>query len=171
MSRPIIKTYISKERGVYSVVETDNTLVIDDSVSSLTIDGPITIAGPINVVGPDAVVKVNGEPISGSGGEIIVSGSVGPHIETITVVTSNYTINNTDYIIGVSGTMPLIITLPVTPELGRTYVIKNLTGGINFQPVTVSSTTHLIDGNPTFTMSINYQSLNLAFFGSSWGIY
>lgn len=171
MTKTGIKTYITKEKGVYSVRTTENEFVFDNESPALIIDGLITISGSINVVGQDAGITVNGAPVSGSGGDIIISGSVGPHIETVTIVYDDYTIGPADYIVGVSGLAPATITLPSNPQLGRAYVVKNLTGGASFQPIAVYSPVHPIDGNNTFIMAIHYQSLTMAFFGDRWGIY
>lgn len=159
-----IKSYVDAQKGVWSEFN-------DDPEAIQNPDGSIVlkIKGKVDIVGPEVEYLINGVPLSAS--NVIISGSDGPRIETVKVVTANYTINALDYIIGVSSSNNVTITLPPAPELGRTYVIKNLTGGAGgFFNIIISSPTFLIDHDNTYTLGIGSSSAKLTFFGTIWGV-
>lgn len=159
-----IKSYIDAQKGVWSEFNNDPDAIQNPDGSIV-----LTIKGDVNIIGPDVEYLINGVPLSAS--NVIISGSSGPRIETVTVVTTNYTINALDYIIGVSSSSDVTITLPPSPELGRTYVVKNLTGGAGgFFNINVTSPTFLIDHDNTYTLGIGSSSAKLTFFGTIWGV-
>jgi hypothetical protein len=159
-----IKSYIDAQKGVWSEFNNDPAAIQNPDGSTV-----LTIKGNVNIVGSDVEYLINGVPLSAS--NVVISGSDGPKIETIKVVTTNYSISGLDYIIGVNGTSDVTITLPPSPELGRTYVVKNLTGGSGgFFNVIISSPTFLIDHDNTYTLGIGSSSAKLTFFGTIWGV-
>lgn len=97
---------------------------------------------------------------------------VGGYVDIPTVVTGNYTILSTDSIIAVSAASALTITLPTTPEFGRSYFIKDIKGSAATTNITVSSSVHLIDGTSTYVFAINYESIKIVYYGGTthWGV-
>ena len=53
---------------------------------------------------------------------------------------ATYTVNDTDYYLGVNYAGPVTITLPVSPSSGRILVIKDESGNASTNPITVSGT-------------------------------
>lgn len=59
---------------------------------------------------------------------------------TTLVTTATYTVQNTDWYIGVNRAGPVTITLPTSPSSGRVLVIKDESGNASANPITVVGT-------------------------------
>lgn len=88
-------------------------------------------------------------------------------IITRTPVTSSYTATSSDYVLGVTASAALTITLPASPTTGKLYVIKDEGGNCATNNITVTSTAN-IDGASTFVMNNSYGSLTVYFSGTTY---
>jgi len=130
-----------------------------------------TTAGNIGFVGiygqnyPEKPLDVNGSAIIR--GDLTVTGSLPSAV--VTGRSTSYTIQPSDYYIGVNG-VGVVITLPEGSSivLGKQVVIKDESGH-NITITTVDGST--IDGSSSVTISQNFASLTLLWTGASlWSI-
>jgi len=139
------------------------------------------------------IFTVNGNPntvISASSGSLAIDGTNGfvyiskgglydtdwfnitPGITNYKTKTLSYQLNqNEDYLIAVNAVSIVTMSLPTNPTNGRTYEIKDISGNASVNNICISSSNYQIDGNATSTISFNYGSIRIAYFGTSiWGV-
>jgi hypothetical protein len=89
---------------------------------------------------------------------------VNPHdivYETQLVTNNNYTINDSDYYIGIDYAGSVDITLPATPSSGRILVIKDESGNCSVNPINVHGT---VDNDPQgFILQIDNGAIQLLY--------
>lgn len=147
-------------------------------------------AGQLKIID---IFTVNGNPntvISASSGSLAINGTDGfiyiskggfydtdwfnitPGITNYKTKTVNYQLNqNEDYLIAVNAVSIVTMSLPTNPTNGRTYEIKDISGNASVNNICISSSNYQIDGNATSTISFNYGSVRIAYFGTSiWGV-
>lgn len=94
-------------------------------------------------------------------------GSSGVRYATITVTSASYTIQPTDYYIGVNFPGAVTITLPSNVDSGTCYVVKDELGqasnGANRYIAIVPSGSDTIDGKDKATIAYDYGSLTLIY--------
>jgi hypothetical protein len=94
-------------------------------------------------------------------------GSSGVRYSTISITSNVYTIQKTDYYIGVNYPGSVTINLPVNAEDGTCYVIKDELGqasnGPNRYIVLIPSGTDTIDGKDSVTLAYDYGSLTVIY--------
>jgi hypothetical protein len=95
-----------------------------------------------------------------------------------TIISSSYTIQRTEYFIGVdtlSSTGSITISLPFASGSvnGRTYIIKDEGGMAETKPIIIDTLNgDTIDGEDTITIESPYASLNIYSDGESrWFVY
>jgi hypothetical protein len=86
------------------------------------------------------------------------------------IVTASYSINNSEYIVGVSASSAMTLTMPATPAIGQNFIIKDVVGNAPTKNIKINGNGRLIDGKIIYTMTTNYQSINIINFGSFWSI-
>lgn len=80
---------------------------------------------------------------------------------TTEVTTSTYTVQNSDYYIGVNHNGPVTITLPTSPNSGKTLIIKDETGSSQTNPITVLG---IVDNDTGgFIIQLNNASIQLIY--------
>lgn len=84
-----------------------------------------------------------------------------------------YNATPTDYFISVDTSVARTIRLPNAPPTGKTYVIKDRTGGAGVHNITVTTVggVVLIDGQTSQLMNDNFQSIEVVFNGTSYEIF
>lgn len=84
----------------------------------------------------------------------------------------NVTVATTDYEVSINKTAneTTVVTLPASPTLGDTYVIKDSNGRSSTYAVTVSGNGLNIDGFSTHLMNVNFMSRTFTYDGVQWGI-
>ena len=89
---------------------------------------------------------------------------VNPHdivYETQLVTNNNYTINDSDYYIGIDYAGSVDITLPSSPSSGRILVIKDESGNCSVNPINVHGT---VDNDPDgFILQIDNGAIQLLY--------
>jgi len=89
----------------------------------------------------------------------------------VTSVISDYQILATDDILAVGAiTSSIIIQLPVSPNIGDTYRIKDTTGIFSTFNILVSGNGNNIDGADSYTMTNDFEALEVTFTGINWSI-
>lgn len=114
------------------------------------------LAGVVILAGAGTVAT------SATGNTVTFTGSGGGSSNVTLVNTSPYVVQPTDFLLDVdcSGG-PITIQLPDTPTAGKAVIVKDFTGNSAFNNITVTtvSGSTLIDGQPSFTININFQSI------------
>jgi len=98
----------------------------------------------------------------------------GKQLVAHTSVSSNYTVKDDDFIIGVdTSSSAVTITIPTSLlKKGRTLVINDEGGNANSNNITVATEgSETIDGSATAAISTNNASLGLYSDGSNWYSY
>lgn len=97
---------------------------------------------------------------------------LGGQIVKRTATATNYTVLNTDYIIGVTSTAaPRTITLPAatTTNTGQVFYVKDESGGAATNSITVNAASgSLIDGASSILINQNYGLLMFYSSGTAW---
>lgn len=119
----------------------------------------------------------------GTSGQVLTSNGAGalPSFQTIsggysyTAVSSGpYTVLSTDVFIGVtSSSAGISILLPDAPSTARHIVIKDTSGNCSTYNITVTTVggTVTIDGQTSYTMNADYQSIDVLFDGTTYQIF
>jgi hypothetical protein len=90
-------------------------------------------------------------------------------------VTTSYTIQPTDFYIGVNGT-GIVITLPpgTSVATGQMYVVKDESGLVTpnsaYRFTIRGSGSDIIDASTSFTVTVSFISLTFLWNGTSWSI-
>jgi hypothetical protein len=85
-------------------------------------------------------------------------------------ITSSYTMQNTDFYVGCSGS-GIVVTLPVGPTPGQSFVIKDESGNARVNNITVNtSDSKTIDGSATQVLASNFISVTFLWTGTAWSI-
>lgn len=87
------------------------------------------------------------------------------------IMTSNYTALATDDFIRFDTSAGVLDGyLPTVPILGKGYTFADVTGHAATNNLTVEGNGFLIAGNPSFTLTSNFQTLTVVFNGVGWSI-
>ena len=94
-------------------------------------------------------------------------------ITPISSVTPAYTASILDYIIAVSASVGDGVTLPSGAQIGKSYIIKDVSGSATTDNIIISGTGgELIDGQLGETIAIDYGAIQVVYFGPGigWGV-
>ena len=154
---------------------------------SLQVSGTMQV-GEVPSIGADVGFFVSGaiggqslltDSTSLHGGDLVVSGNFHQlaglrlSITTVTSTVTAYTASLFDYIIAVSASMGAGVTLPLGADLGKTYIIKDVSGSATTDNILISGTGgELIDGQLGETIAIDHGSIQVVYFGPGigWGV-
>lgn len=104
--------------------------------------------------------------------EILIPGPAGPSGGSIVptkTITTDTSLINSDYFIRSNSDEDLVVSLPdATTNVGKVYVVKNVNVG---HTMIVALGDDVIDGNPTVTLTHQYESLNFAAYAGGWDIW
>jgi hypothetical protein len=109
------------------------------------------------------------------GGDLVVSGTIntfGGKLLNPFGITTDYSASLNDYLISVSSSTDTVILLPSSAEVGRTYMVKDISGSAASNKIKISASLgQLIDGLQFYTLPSNYASVEVTYFGNNiWGI-
>lgn len=104
------------------------------------------------------LTKVSLAPLVAEGGQIV----------KVTTVSTTYPVVNTDYLISANTGTAYTVTLPASPLVGRTFIIKDSSGNAGSNTLTVSGNGVNINGAATFPINTNFQSLTVVYDGTIW---
>lgn len=140
--------------GVSAVTSSDsNILIASSSGPSVTASLNSTLTG-LSSITTDAIVS--NTTVSINGGLFLKN----------TMVTGSYSVVDTDSVLLVNTTDPVIITLPNEVDDGRVLVVKKMLDSSN--AVTLDG--NAVDGESTFDLNGPYQSVTLISNGNDWFI-
>lgn len=89
---------------------------------------------------------------------------------TITV-SSNYAISVSDDVILADSTGgPITLTLPTMLVVGKRYYIKDKFGTTDINPIVISASPNTLDGQTSFTLTVDKQSITPHCDGTNWYI-
>jgi hypothetical protein len=89
----------------------------------------------------------------------------------VTNITTSYSILSADQIISVGTTSGSInVTLLSSPSIGKSFTIKDSAGLAVNNNIIILGNGHNIDGSSSLTLSVNYQSVTVAYNGTGWMI-
>lgn len=81
-----------------------------------------------------------------------------------------YTTLSTDYVILVDSSMSRTIIPLASSYEGLAYVIKDIVGSADTNPITIEPSGKNVDGQSSTTISNSYGSLSIVYNGSEWNI-
>ncbi|MFW6377729.1 MAG: hypothetical protein ACOCZ5_03685, partial [bacterium] len=96
----------------------------------------------------------------------LVSGTTGTsgNLYILTSITTTpVTLTNDDYVVLVDTTTSKTINLPLSPNNGQAYKIKDKTGNALDNNITVSGNGNDIDGNASYTIDTNYGGVEVVY--------
>ena len=84
---------------------------------------------------------------------------------------ASYTINGGVDCVIVAVQLGITITLPLSPNNGDTYIVKDGTGIASMSNgITISGNGNLIDGQPSYPINLPYESATFTFNGLGWSL-
>lgn len=103
---------------------------------------------------------------------MIMDPDMGVVMAYIATLGPSYSVAQGDYVIAARTAVgwTITITLPASPSIGRTLIIKDKDGLAGTYNVIVNGNGKNIDASSTFTMNQNYASIMLIFNGTNWSI-
>jgi hypothetical protein len=127
------------------------------------IDGIDGVGVPSGGVTGQYLVKTSSTDYDTSWSTLMIAGPV-------YIASGNYAPNGADnfIIVNRSSGAPTTITLPSSPPVGKTYIIKDGRGDAATNNITVNGNGKNIDGAASFVININYGSLSLVYNGTQW---
>lgn len=113
----------------------------------------------------DMQSRANGKVAAASGGAMI--------LESRHNLSGTVAVKTSDYYLGANTlTAPVVLNLPSASDAGsgKKYIIKDEKGNASTNPITVSSTGSLIDGQLSYVLRVNYEAIALVCDGTNWFI-
>lgn len=96
--------------------------------------------------------------------------NVGRRVNTVVTTTNLGVSAGTEVIIVGAISSSVTITLPSGPTAGDTYTVKDQLGNAATNNIIVSGNGNNIDGETSYTMNANYQSITVVFANGTWSI-
>lgn len=118
-----------------------------------------------------------GQVLTSNGAAALPTWQDGSSVLSITSVNnaaSPYTVLGTDQFLACQSSTGIIsILLPDTTTTGRVIVIKDSNGDCNTNNISVTTVggTVTVDGQTTYTMNVNYQSISVIFDGTNYEVF
>jgi hypothetical protein len=127
-------------------------------------------------LGTSTITAGTGISVS-AGASAITIAATGTTVLAVTPLThasSPYTALSTDDFLAITGSVgTFTVKLPNAPATGKVYTIKDSNGVAATDNIAVTTVggTVTIDGQTTYTMATNYQSINVIFDGTNYEVY
>lgn len=112
-------------------------------------------------------------PTTGTGAETVTISANGLALEPLRIATvSPDTVTNSDAIVvyDLAVAAPVAVTLPLTPNIGQLFYLKDGAGDASTNPITITPAVGTIDGSLTATINSNYGAVTLVYNGTEWNI-
>ena len=112
------------------------------------------------------------EPVINSSIISVNNTVVSPLLPVVIVTSSPYLALAIDLFIGVNNTglVPFSVVLPSNPQIGKVYIVKDVSGTAALDPITITAVGHTIDGSASATINTNFGSVTFVFNGANWNI-
>lgn len=130
--------------------------------------GPQGATGPTGLTGATGPAGATGSGATGLVGATGLRGLPGnPGLIPVSFVTdSPYTPGTDEYFLATDEGVEIV--LPITPDTGRTYIVKDFSGNAEINNITVSSAPDTIDGETSKVINVNFGSLTFVFNSIEW---
>ena len=132
--------------------------------------GPQGATGPTGLTGATGPQGLTGATGSGATGATGPQGLPGnPGLIPVSFVTdSPYTPGTDEYFLATDEGVEII--LPITPDTGRTYIVKDFSGNASVNNITISSAPDTIDGVLNKVIDVDFGSLTFIFNSIEWSV-
>jgi hypothetical protein len=112
----------------------------------------------------DVIVRSTGGLLQTRTVASIIATASGVTEESIVVITSATTLSNTtSKNVLVDHSAPITVTLPASPNNGRVFTIKDVSGAALTNNITIAGNGNNIDGSSSASINTNYGSLKLIY--------
>ncbi len=157
---------------------TNHSLLLGNAAGSISSLG-VAANGqlPIGSVGADPVLATltagTGVTIVNGAGSITISAAGTDTYNYVNVTTSPYVVQPTDQYLSVNTAIAITVQLPNAPATGKTFIIKDRTGGAAANNITVTTVGGVvtIDGSTSFAMNTAFESISLIFGVSGYEVW
>jgi len=108
-----------------------------------------------------------------SGQHPVISGNAATVLSAVHGLTGTVTVSESDYYLGVNSAAAVTLNLPdaASAGSGKIYVIKDETGQAATNAITIDPFgAQLIDGQATYQINVNYESVSIMCDGNNWSI-
>lgn len=145
-------------------------------LTALISDGQIIIGSSAGAPAAATLTAGTGISILNGHNSVTISSS-GTTVLTVTPLTyasSPYTVLSTDDFLAITGSVgTFTVKLPNAPTTGRVIIIKDTNGVAATDNIAVTTVggTVTIDGQTTYTINTNYESISLIFDGTNYEIF
>ena len=163
-----------------ATVSNSGVITVSGSSGNFTVSGNLQVDGSETIIGPSTFqqsITLNGNLSIADGytlstaGELNIEGSV---LSNVTTQTSSYVVDSQtikDYVILCNFSVSGSVTLPM-PTAGRTLLIKDISGNASTNNITVTHhSAETIDGNSSYTIVVNYETITVISNGTNWFIF
>ena len=99
-----------------------------------------------------------------------VSMGAGQIVSRTSVTAATYTALYNDYFLSCNRAGTIGITLIASPDTGRTYRIKDISGAAALNNITITPAAGNIDGAASYVINTNYGSVDVVYSGTEWSV-
>jgi len=148
--------------GGANTLDTDGQLWIGDTGSN-PVTATLTAGTNISITNGAGSITIDANSTSQIANYTAVNNAATP-----------YTVLSADYYIGCDVTGGVIsVLLPDSPSTGRVFVVKDVVGDSSTSNISVTSVSGVvtIDGATTYTMNLDYQSIQLIWNGATYEVF
>jgi len=146
------------------------------AITALASDGQLIIGSSAGAPAAATLTAGTGIAITNDHNTITIAttGTTFLNVTPLTHASSPYTVLSTDDFLAITGSVgAFTVKLPNAPTTGRVIVIKDTNGVAATDNIAVTTVggTVTIDGQTTYTMATNYQSVSVIFDGSNYEVF
>lgn len=97
--------------------------------------------------------------------------NAGQVVKSRTVTAASDTAAATDYVLACNRAGAIALALMASPETGRTFRVKDISGAAAANNITITPAAGNIDGAASYVINTNYGSIDLVYTGSEWSTF
>lgn len=96
--------------------------------------------------------------------------NAGQVVKVRVVTAASDTAAATDYVVACNRAGAIALALMASPETGRTFRVKDISGAAAANNITITPAAGNIDASGTYVINTNYGSVDLVYTGSAWSV-